>query len=130
MALAVQFLSSIRGFVVDHNGDELRNWLLVENNVSPTYYQLANELRSSFPDNGTDALEKFVDKCLPEEDDVPEGKGSPWPGFNSFIQEYLEYWRDVDFDDMVSVHARLSDLLTFVPSNPPSLHLHTARQAC
>ncbi|KAK3353454.1 hypothetical protein B0T25DRAFT_479711 [Lasiosphaeria hispida] len=112
MSLIVQFLSSIRNFVLAHNGDELRNWLLVENGVADIYFQLARQLKSSFPDNGSDALERMVDKCLPEEDDVAEGKGSPWPGFNSFMKEYLEYWRDVNFDNLVTLHARLSDLLT------------------
>jgi nuclear mRNA export protein PCID2/THP1 len=54
-----------------------------------------------------------VEKCLPEEDDVSDGKGSPWPGFNSFIKEYLEYWRDIDFNDPARVHARLSDLVMY-----------------
>ncbi|KAK1755932.1 cop9 signalosome complex subunit 12 [Echria macrotheca] len=111
MSLVIEFLSSIRGFVQAQNGEELRNWLLVENDVSDIYYQLAQELRSSFPDNGSDALEKLVDKCLPEEDNVAEGKGSPWPGFNSLIKTYLEYWRDVDFDNLVRLHTSLSDLL-------------------
>ncbi|KAL2267781.1 hypothetical protein VTJ83DRAFT_5058 [Remersonia thermophila] len=110
MSLAVQFLTSIRGFVLDQNGDELRNWLLVENDVANIYFDMANELKASFPENSP-ALEKLVEKCLPEEDDVPEGKGSPWPGFNSFVKDYLEYWRDVDFEDLVRLHARLSSLV-------------------
>lgn len=110
MGLVVQFLSSIRGFLLDQNGDELRNWLLVENDVANIYWEMSKELKASSPPNTT-ALEKLIDKCLPEEDDVPEGKGSPWPGFNSFMKEYLEYWRDVDFDDIVRLHSRLSELL-------------------
>lgn len=113
MSLLIQFLTSIRGFVRDQNGDELRNWLLVENDVDGTYFDLSAELRSSFPPGST-SLENTVDKCLPQEDNVPEGKGSPWPGFNSFIREYLEYWRDVDFGDVVRLHSRLSDLLKYV----------------
>jgi len=120
MTLVVKFLSSIRGFVIAQNGDELRNWLLVENSVPEIYFQLSQELRTQFrstPGGGgnstSDALEKLIDKCLPEEDNAQdEGKGSPWPGFNSFMKEYLEYWRDVDFDDIIRLHARLSDLLT------------------
>lgn len=117
MSLVVQFLSSIRGFVLDQNGDELRNWLLVENDVANIYWEMSTQLKGSFPANSP-ALEKLVEKCLPEEDDVPEGKGSPWPGFNSFIKEYLEYWRDVDFDDVVRLHSRLSDLLMYASYSP------------
>ncbi|KAL2263170.1 hypothetical protein VTK26DRAFT_7921 [Humicola hyalothermophila] len=110
MQLVVQFLTSIRGFVLEQNGHELRNWLLVENDVADIYFEMSKQLKANFPPNST-ALEKLVDKSLPEEDDVPEGKGSPWPGFNSFIKEYLEYWRDVDFNDIIPLHTRLSGLL-------------------
>lgn len=115
MSLIIEFLSSIHGFVLAQNGEELKNWLLVENDVPEIYFQLGRELQSSFPDNGSDALEKLVDKCLPIEDHV-DGKGSPWPGFNSMIKAYLEYWRDVDFDNLVRLHASLSDLLMCVSS--------------
>ncbi|KAK4450049.1 cop9 signalosome complex subunit 12 [Podospora aff. communis PSN243] len=102
MSLVVEFLSGIRRFVLAQNGDELRAWLLVENNVPDHYYRLQAELKASFPDNGSDALEKLVDKCLPEEDNVSDVKGSPWPGFNSLMKVYLEYWRDVDFSNLAS----------------------------
>ncbi|KAK4651654.1 hypothetical protein QC762_601600 [Podospora pseudocomata] len=111
MSLAIQFLTKIRGFALEADGASLKDWLQVENDVPDIYYNLAHEIRSNYPDNGSDALEKFVDNCLPEEDNVPEGKGSPWPGFNSFIKDYLEYWRDVNFDDVVNVYTRLSELL-------------------
>ncbi|KAK0645562.1 hypothetical protein B0T16DRAFT_411451 [Cercophora newfieldiana] len=111
MSLVVEFLSGIRRFVLAQNGEELRKWLLVENEVPEHYFRLKAELKSSFPDNGSDALEKLVDRCLPEEDDVADGKGSPWPGFNALMKVYLEYWRDVDFNNLINLHASLSDLL-------------------
>ncbi|EAQ87907.1 hypothetical protein CHGG_04526 [Chaetomium globosum CBS 148.51] len=110
MAHVVKFLSGIRTFVLEQNGDELRSWLVVEPDVASIYFEMSNELKSSFPANSS-ALENLIDKSLPQEDNVPEGKGSPWPSFNSFIKEYLEYWRDVDFADIVRLHSRLSDLL-------------------
>ncbi|CCC11796.1 hypothetical protein SMACR_04778 [Sordaria macrospora] len=110
MSLIAEFLASIRGFIQTQNGDELRNWLLVEPNVAAHYYELGQQLRSSCPANSGN-IEKLVEKHLPEEDDVPEGRGSPWPGFNSFMEEYLKYWRDVDFNDIVKLYGRLSDLL-------------------
>lgn len=110
MTLVVKFLSGIRTYVLEQNGDELRSWLVVEPNVSNIYFEMTNELKGGFPANSP-ALENLIDKSLPQEDNVPEGKGSPWPGFNSFIKEYLEYWRDVDFADIVRLHSRLSDLL-------------------
>lgn len=109
MALVTQFLTGIRGFVINQEGDKLAEWLQVEPG-SNQYHQLAAELRSSFPQNSA-ALSNLIDRCLPEEDDVPEGKGSPWAGFNAFILEYMQYWRDVDFNDPVKLHSMLSNLL-------------------
>jgi hypothetical protein len=110
MALVTKFLTSIRQFVIAQDEISLRDWLKVEPPVPDIYHQLAAELRSSFPKN-SNGLEKLVDNCLPEEDDVSEGHGSPWPGLNSFIVEYLEYWRDVDFDNPIKLHTLLSELL-------------------
>jgi hypothetical protein len=114
MSLVIGFLSCIRRFVLEQNGQELRDWLLVENNVDAKYFQLGRELRAGYPNTtiGSDDLDKVVDKCLPEEDVQSDGRGSPWPGFNAFMKTYLEYWRDVNFGDLVTLHAGLSDLLT------------------
>ena len=110
MALVTQFLTGVRKYVVAADDESLAQWLRVEPPVPDIYYQLRTELRSSFPSN-SNSLSRLIDKCLPEEDDVPEGRGSPWPGLNSFINEYMEYWRDVDFDDAVKLYTQLSNLL-------------------
>ncbi|KAK1699842.1 PCI domain-containing protein [Colletotrichum godetiae] len=118
MSLIIQFLSQIRTFVRAQNIDELRNWLLVEPNANKQYHALANELRTQFRSsrhgaNGTSstALESTIEKCLPEEDDVPEGQGSPWPGFVTFMKDYMVFWRDVDYDDLLGAHTLLSGLV-------------------
>lgn len=110
MALVTQFLTGVRKKVLALEDEALKDWLRVEPPVPDVYHQLGAELRSSFPSN-TDALQKLIDKCLPEEDDVPEGRGSPWPGLNSFVNEYMEYWRDVDFNNAVTLYTQLSNLL-------------------
>ncbi len=111
MALATHFLTSIRGFVLQQNGDSLRDWLQVEQSSSAQYHNLAQELRTGFRAGGR-TLDGLIEQSLPEEDDVAEGRGSPWPGFVSFMKEYLHYWRDVDFNDPVVLYERLSGLLT------------------
>lgn len=110
MALVTQFLTGVRKYVVAADDESLSQWLRVEPPVPDIYYQLRTELQSAFPRN-SDSLAKLIDRCLPEEDDVPEGRGSPWPGLNSFIIEYMEYWRDVDFNDAVKLYTQLSNLL-------------------
>ncbi|KAB5577715.1 hypothetical protein GE09DRAFT_529386 [Coniochaeta sp. 2T2.1] len=110
MALVTQFLTGVRKHVLAVEDEGLARTLMVEPPVPDIYVKLRVELQSSFPRNN-DSLSKLIDRCLPEEDNVPDGRGSPWPGFNSFITEYMEYWRDVDFNDAVKLHTLLSNLL-------------------
>ena len=112
MALTTQFLTNIRQFLLENNGDELKNWLRVDDAVGEQYFNLSRELKTAF--HGTKVLDQLVERSLPEEDDVPEGRGSPWPGFVSFMKEYLQYWRRVDFQDLVACYELLSGLVTYV----------------
>lgn len=111
MALVTRFLTSLRNFIVSLDGDGLAAWLQVE--PSPTaqsYFQLREELRDGF--SGPSAVEGLVDKCITEVDDPPEGTGSPWPSFIAFVKEYLLYWKDADFNDLMGLQEMLSVLLT------------------
>ncbi|POS79739.1 hypothetical protein DHEL01_v201870 [Diaporthe helianthi] len=105
--LATQFLSTIRAHVVALDGDSLDAWLQVEPGAtSHAYLQLRDELRQGLGINNQ--LERLVEKSLPEIDDPPDGTGSPWPSFVTFVKDYLLYWRDADFDDLMSVQESLS----------------------
>ncbi|KAJ2982278.1 hypothetical protein NUW58_g6480 [Xylaria curta] len=108
MSLAIQFLASIRGFLKTRNGIGLRDWLRVEPPLPQQYLDLATELKNGYR-NAT-AIERLVEKCLPEEDDLPEDQGTAWPGFIAFIKDYFEYWRDVNFDDLLAAHQLLMGL--------------------
>lgn len=111
MAQVTQFLTSIRGFITQINGDELCVWLQVEPGpASQSYFQLRDELRQGF--SGSDAVERLVERCLPEVDDPPEGTGSPWPSFIAFMKDYLMYWKDAEFGDLMDLQELLSGLLT------------------
>ncbi|KKA29948.1 hypothetical protein TD95_005150 [Thielaviopsis punctulata] len=108
MSLLVEFLSQIRTFVkAKDGGPQLGEWLKVEPTASATYFQLAQELRTQFRDAA--AVEATVNKCFPDED-VPSGQVAPWPSFVSFMREYVMYWRDANFDDLVTTHERLCTL--------------------
>ncbi|KAI0599371.1 hypothetical protein F4775DRAFT_123387 [Biscogniauxia sp. FL1348] len=108
MALTIKFLTSIRGFLKTRNGDGLRDWLMVEPPLPQEYLNLATELKNGY--RNTNAIEKLVESCLPEEDNVPEDQGTAWPGFVSFMRDYFEYWRDVDFEDLLGAHQLLTAL--------------------
>lgn len=111
MSVTVKFLGGIHGILKSLKGDALRDWLKVEPPLPQEYYDLAAELKSSYQDDA--ALEKVVESSLPEEDDVPEGQGTTWPGFHSFMKDYLEYWRDVDFDNLLGAHQLLTALTKY-----------------
>ncbi|KAI1470239.1 uncharacterized protein F4812DRAFT_258080 [Daldinia caldariorum] len=123
MAVIAQFLTGVRDILKRLDGEALRDWLKVEPPLPQEYYNLALELKSSYQDDG--ALEKLIEKSLPEEDDVPEGQGTTWPGFISFIKDYFLYWRDVEFDDLLGAHQLLTALTKYV--NSTVLILHRAR---
>lgn len=111
MALTAQFLTSIRGFLKALDGETLRDWLKVEPPLPQQYFDLAAELKKAYQDNA--AIERLIEACLPEEDDVPEGQGTTWPGFAAFMKDYFEYWRDVDFNDLLGAHQLLTALTKY-----------------
>ncbi|KAL7628115.1 hypothetical protein AAE478_002312 [Parahypoxylon ruwenzoriense] len=108
MALTIKFLTNIRGFLKALDGQSLCNWLKVEPPVPQEYLDLAAELRNGY--RNASAIERLVENCLPEEEEIPEGQGTAWPGFNAFMKDYFEYWREVDFDDFLGAHQLLTAL--------------------
>ncbi|KAI1437133.1 hypothetical protein GGR50DRAFT_646184 [Xylaria sp. CBS 124048] len=108
MSLAIQFLTSIRGFLKKRDGAALRDWLRVEPPLPQEYLNLATELKKGY--RNANAVAKLVEKCLPEEDDIADDQGTAWPGFIAFMKDYFEYWRDVNFDDLLSAHQLLMAL--------------------
>lgn len=110
MPLVLDFLTQIRNFIRTQNGDELRAWLQVEPNSPQQYHNLASELRSQFRQQG---LDNIVERTLPQEDDVPEGQATVWPGFVAFMKDYMAFWRDVNYDDLLGAHQLLSGLVKY-----------------
>lgn len=106
MAIIEEFLASILGFLRSKNASKLQDWLRVEPPVPDQYYQLGQELKASYSDGS--ALDKYINKLLPESDSVSADEGNVWPGFVAFVKEYLEFWRDVNFEDLLETHAQLT----------------------
>lgn len=112
MPVIETFLSNISIFLRSKDATQLRNWLRVEPPLPDQYYQLGNELRSSFSDSNS--LERHIAKLIPENNKNDEG--DVWPGFLAFMKEYLEFWRDVNFEDLLETHSQLSSLVKYGPS--------------
>ncbi|KAK8051913.1 CSN12-signalosome component [Apiospora rasikravindrae] len=133
MSLITQFLSEIRKFLKNRKGNELRAWLLVEPPLPDQYHKLADELKKGYRNSAS--LTKLVENSLPEDDNVSEDEGTAWPGFVSFMKDYFEYWRDVDFDDLLGAHQLLTGLTnscTTALNNPTygSIMLQTSISLC
>lgn len=111
MAIVDEYLEAILKLVETKNSNELASYLRVEPDpqLPDSFAQLSQELKASY--SAGKVLEQKITKLLPTRDDEdrPED-GNIWPGFLAFIQEYLEYWRDVNFDDLLETHFQLSNL--------------------
>lgn len=115
MAIVEEYLNSILKLVETKNSKELQSYLRVEPDpqLPDSFAQLSQELKTSYFDSKI--LEQQIADLLPtrEDEDRPED-GNIWPGFLAFIQEYLEYWRDVNFADLLETHLQLSNLTKYV----------------
>jgi hypothetical protein len=112
MAIVEEFLSSILTFLRAKDAIKLQLWLRVEPPLPGQYYQLGQELRQSY--NDSKLLEKYIEKLLPEKSNGKADEGDTWPGFLAFMKEYLEFWRDVNFDDLLGTHTQLSGVVKYV----------------
>lgn len=128
MAILDEFLTSISGFLRAKDALQLKSWLVVEPPVDDQYYQLAQELKVSFRDG--DHLERRITKLIPENDDGKADEGDVWPGFLVFMKDYLEFWRDVNFEDLLETHSQLSGLVKYVYLRGYLEHLNNGNLQC
>lgn len=112
MSLCAEFLSSILGFVQKQDGATLRAWLRVDSQAPAQYFELHRELKETVQSNS--AIYDLVVQLLPEGSDSNGNGGAPWLSFLLFMRDYLQYWRDVNFDDLPALYSQLSSLLTWV----------------
>lgn len=112
MTIVDDFLTNISTFCYAKDSQALRDWLKVEPPLPKQYYELASELKILWHDNR--ALEAHVGKLLPERNNPKPEDGDVWPGFLSFVKDYLLFWRDIEFDDLPGAHRELSALVKYV----------------
>lgn len=125
MSLVVQFLVQVRQLVRQQDGNNIAAWLQVRPDSAPIYQEMAAELRAKYPaakggngngggnggGKGDDLLDKLVENNMPYEDDLPEGQATVWAGLLAFMKDYFAFWRDVDYEKMVTAHQLLSSLV-------------------
>ncbi|KAI9642171.1 hypothetical protein NHQ30_008973 [Ciborinia camelliae] len=108
MAILEEFLESILKFLRTKDSVNLQLWLRVEPPLPDHYFQLGRELKTSFQNSTT--LERQIAKLLPDDPDAGFEDGNVWPGFLAFMKDYLEFWRDVNFEDLLETHSQLTAL--------------------
>jgi len=108
MTLLEDFTAQILAFVRAQDGERLAAWLRVTN-APPHYARLADELRAQFRARDSAGLDRALERLLP--DDGDDGRVAPWAGFVTFVRDYLLFWRNVDFGDLVGAHALLTGLV-------------------
>lgn len=108
MPIIDEFLASISNFLKTKDALQLQLFLRVEPPLPDHFLQLSQELKASYRDSNK--LEAHIAKLVPEADDGNAEIGGAWPGFLAFLQEYLEFWRDVNFGDLLETHTQLSSL--------------------
>ncbi|KFZ22911.1 hypothetical protein V502_02607 [Pseudogymnoascus sp. VKM F-4520 (FW-2644)] len=90
-----EFLSSISGFLRAKDAAQLQQWLVVEPPLADAYAELSRELK-------TIDIDKAVEKI--DNDDA-------WPGFIAFMTLYLDFFRRVDYGNLMDTHTQLSALV-------------------
>lgn len=120
MSIVDEFLKSILTFLQTKDGNQLRLFLRVEPPLPDQFTQLSQELKQRFPrvkqeaiDGRNAKLDDYIEKLVPVPDD-DETSGA-WPSFQIFIREYFKFWRDVEFDDLLTTHTLLSEATKYVP---------------
>lgn len=108
MAVVDNYLAGVSQLLRQRNSTELKLFLRVEPPLPENFAQLSQELKTAYRDSNV--LERKITKLLPENDDEKSEEGAVWPGFLAFMKEYLEYWRDVNFEDLLETHSQLSSL--------------------
>jgi hypothetical protein len=112
MPIIDEFLTSISNFLKTKDALQLQLFLRVEPPLPAQFLQLSQELKASYRDG--DQLELHIAKLVPEAEDGKAEEGGAWPGFLAFLKEYLEFWRDVNFEDLLETHTQLSNLAKLV----------------
>lgn len=108
MAILDGYLAEISNLLKTKNDIALKAYLRVEPPLPEEFTKLSQELKTSWRDGSR--LEKRIEKLVPLSDDDKADEGGSWPGFLAFMKEYLEYWRDVNMEDLVRTLQQLSSL--------------------
>src|SRR5690242_1854376 len=99
MPVLNEFLSDISHILETQDAAGLKQHLCIEPPLPNSFLILQQELRASYTDDKL--LEKHVERHIPINHDAEPGEGTAWNGFLEFLRAFLEYLRDVNFDNLL-----------------------------
>jgi hypothetical protein len=112
MSRVNELLVTIRQDIAIGNGERLRQWLQVVPEAAASYHEMGQELRDKRDKPLHGSLEKWIEHMIPDEaDHAKEGQITAWGGLYAFIKEYLIYWRDADWSDLLRTHELLTSVV-------------------
>lgn len=107
-----RFLSEIDKIIEAKDGQQLRNYLVIEPPYGNLYASMIVELRHQFSKGSETVLETRCTSYLAithgSEEDLP------WSAFVKFIVQYLIFLRDVDTNNLLNTYNSLSELVQSV----------------
>ena len=108
-----KFLSEIARILLENNGSQLQDFLIIEPPLPPLYNQIVGELRQAYPNSSShEALETNCKSFIQE---YPEGgEGGSRSAFILFLTKYFAFIRDVNVENLVETHDMLKALLKLV----------------
>jgi len=111
-AVTDQFLSEIGKIIEAKDGQQLRDYLVIEPPYGDLYASMISELRHGFPRGSETILEtrcaSYLAVTLGSDEDLP------WSAFVKFMVHYLGFLRDVDTNNLLDTYNSLSELVQSV----------------
>lgn len=107
-----QFITEISQILKSRSAEKLRDYLVIEPPLPQLYQTIVTELRTIYPVQNHEKLEKKCESMLPEysfENGVA-GAGA-WSAFNTFLVQYFTFIRDVQPEQLIETHEKIKSLL-------------------
>lgn len=109
-----RFLGDIARILREHNGAQLKDYMVIEPPFRGEYEHIVAELNQAYPVFNQSPLEKKVNSFVPDYEEGDEGGSNA--SFIAFIVKYFTFIRDVDPTRLVETHDMLKSLLKSVCS--------------
>ncbi|KAF2839483.1 hypothetical protein M501DRAFT_972917 [Patellaria atrata CBS 101060] len=109
-----QFLRELGNIIRAGDGEQMRNYMIIEPPYNDLYQKMINEVRQNYPKEQEGALDDFCRDNLPEARDGIDGVS--WTAFIYFIAQYFTFIRDVNVDNLLDTYNLFSEVMQKISS--------------